>query len=294
MVERGSKIAFVGQNGQGKSTFIKAIVDAFPYEGTIKLGHNVELGYFAQNQADHLDGEKTLLDTMLEAATDGNRSKVRDMLGAFLFRGDDVEKKVKVLSGGERNRLALCRLLLQPINVLLMDEPTNHLDIKSKNVLKAALQHYEGTLLIFSHDRDFLQGMANIVYEFKDTKIREYLGDINFFLEQRNVQNMREFEQKEDINEGINTASNVSKPSKNLSYDDQKKAKTLQNRLSKVESLIQQLEKEIQNDDKVLAENFDKYSQDQKFFSTYENKKHELEVLLQEWETIQLDLETYS
>lgn len=294
LVERGSKIAFVGQNGQGKSTFIKAIVDAFPYEGTIKLGHNVELGYFAQNQADHLDGEKTLLDTMLEAATDGNRSKVRDMLGAFLFRGDDVEKKVKVLSGGERNRLALCRLLLQPINVLLMDEPTNHLDIKSKNVLKAALQHYEGTLLIVSHDRDFLQGMANIVYEFKDTKIREYLGDINFFLEQRNVQNMREFEQKEDINEGINTASNVSKPSKNLSYDDQKKAKTLQNRLSKVETLIQQLEKEIQNDDKALAENFDKYSQDQKFFSTYENKKHELEVLLQEWETIQLDLETYS
>lgn len=294
LVERGSKIAFVGQNGQGKSTFIKAIVDAFPYEGTIKLGHNVELGYFAQNQADHLDGEKTLLDTMLEAATDGNRSKVRDMLGAFLFRGDDVEKKVKVLSGGERNRLALCRLLLQPINVLLMDEPTNHLDIKSKNVLKAALQHYEGTLLIVSHDRDFLQGMANIVYEFKDTKIREYLGDINFFLEQRNVQNMREFEQKEDINEGINTASNVSKPSKNLSYDDQKKAKTLQNRLSKVESLIQQLEKEIQNDDKALAENFDKYSQDQKFFSTYEKKKQELQVLLQEWETIQLDLEAYS
>jgi ATP-binding cassette subfamily F protein 3 len=294
LVERRSKIAFVGQNGQGKSTFIKAIVDAFPYEGTIKLGHNVELGYFAQNQADHLDGEKTLLDTMLEAATDGNRSKVRDMLGAFLFRGDDVEKKVKVLSGGERNRLALCRLLLQPINVLLMDEPTNHLDIKSKNVLKAALQHYEGTLLIVSHDRDFLQGMANIVYEFKDTKIREYLGDINFFLEQRNVQNMREFEQKEDINEGINTTSNVSKPSKNLSYDDQKKAKTLQNRLSKVESLIQQLEKEIQNDDKALAENFDKYSQDQKFFSTYEKKKQELQVLLQEWETIQLDLEAYS
>jgi ATP-binding cassette subfamily F protein 3 len=294
LVERGSKIAFVGQNGQGKSTFIKAIVDAFPYEGTIKLGHNVELGYFAQNQADHLDGEKTLLDTMLEAATDGNRSKVRDMLGAFLFRGDDVGKKVKVLSGGERNRLALCRLLLQPINVLLMDEPTNHLDIKSKNVLKAALQHYEGTLLIVSHDRDFLQGMANIVYEFKDTKIREYLGDINFFLEQRNVQNMREFEQKEDIKVAINTASNVSKPSKSLSYDDQKKAKTLQNRLSKVESLIQQLEKEIQNDDRALAENFDKYSQDQKFFSIYEKKKQELQVLLQEWETIQLDLEAYS
>ena len=139
LVERGSKVAFVGQNGQGKSTFMKAIVNEFEYEGTIKLGHNVQLGYFAQNQAEYLDGEKTLLDTMLEAATDTNRSKVRDMLGAFLFRGDEVEKKVKVLSGGERNRLALCKSLLQPINVLVMDEPTNHLDIKSKNVLKAAL-----------------------------------------------------------------------------------------------------------------------------------------------------------
>ena len=178
LVERGSKIAFVGQNGQGKSTFIKAIVNEFEFQGSIKLGHNVQVGYFAQNQAEYLDGEITLLETMENAATDTNRSKVRDMLGSFLFRGDDVEKKVKVLSGGERNRLALCKLLLQPINVLVMDEPTNHLDIKSKNVLKAALQKYEGTLLLVSHDRDFLQGMSNIVYEFKDQKIKEYLGDI--------------------------------------------------------------------------------------------------------------------
>lgn len=293
MVERGSKIAFVGQNGQGKSTFIKAMVDEFPYDGTIKLGHNVELGYFAQNQADHLDGEKTLLDTMLEAATDANRSKVRDMLGAFLFRGDDVEKKVKVLSGGERNRLALCRLLLQPINVLLMDEPTNHLDIKSKNVLKAALQLYEGTLLIVSHDRDFLQGMANIVYEFKDTKIREYLGDINFFLEQRNAQNMREFEQKDLVKVESKPATET-KADKSLSYEDQKKAKTLQNRLSKVESMIQQLEKDIQHDDKALADNYDKHIEDANFFSAYEKKKRELDQLLEEWETIQMDLEAFS
>ncbi|WP_264512619.1 ribosomal protection-like ABC-F family protein [Flavobacterium sp. N1719] len=293
MVERGSKIAFVGQNGQGKSTFIKAMVDEFPYEGTIKLGHNVELGYFAQNQADHLDGEKTLLDTMLEAATDANRSKVRDMLGAFLFRGDDVEKKVKVLSGGERNRLALCRLLLQPINVLLMDEPTNHLDIKSKNVLKAALQLYEGTLLIVSHDRDFLQGMANIVYEFKDTKIREYLGDINFFLEQRNAQNMREFEQKDMVKVESKPAPET-KAVKSLSYEDQKKAKTLQNRLSKVESMIQQLEKDIQHDDKALADNYDKHIEDANFFSAYEKKKRELDQLLEEWETIQMELEAFS
>lgn len=288
LVERGSKIAFVGQNGQGKSTFIKAIVNAFPYEGSIKLGHNVELGYFAQNQADHLDGEKTLLDTMLEAATDANRAKVRDMLGAFLFRGDDVEKKVKVLSGGERNRLALCRLLLQPINVLLMDEPTNHLDIKSKNVLKAALEQYEGTLLIVSHDRDFLQGLATTVYEFKDTKIREYLGDINFFLEQRNAQSMRDFEQKGIPNDGQDEPK---AEKKTLSFEAQKAQKSLQKKLSKIESQIQDLEKAIQNDDKELASNYNKHIENAAFFAAYEKKKQELEQLLEEWERIQLELE---
>jgi len=287
LVERGSKIAFVGQNGQGKSTFIKAIVNEFEYEGTIKLGHNVQLGYFAQNQAEYLDGEKTLLDTMIEAATDSNRSKVRDMLGAFLFRGDDVEKKVKVLSGGERNRLALCKLLLQPINVLVMDEPTNHLDIKSKNVLKAALQKFEGTLLLVSHDRDFLQGMANIVYEFKDQKIREYLGDINFFLEQRNVQNMREVEKKDVAKETV-----VQKDNKALSYEEQKKQKALQNKLSKIESQVQELEKEIRKDDKALAEHYEKLMQDASFFTAYEKKKKELEQLLEEWENVQEEIES--
>jgi len=290
LVERGSKIAFVGQNGQGKSTFIKAIVNEFEYEGSIKLGHNVQLGYFAQNQAEYLDGEKTLLDTMLEAATDTNRSKVRDMLGSFLFRGDDVEKKVKVLSGGERNRLALCKLLLQPINVLVMDEPTNHLDIKSKNVLKAALQKYEGTLLLVSHDRDFLQGMSNLVYEFKDQKIKEYLGDINFFLEQRNAVNMREIEKK-DVEKSDNSNK---QQAKNLSYEEQKKNKSLQNRLSKVESQIQQLEIDIQKDDKELASNYDKLIENAAFFTAYEKKKKELDQLLEEWETVQMEIEANS
>lgn len=285
LVERGSKIAFVGQNGQGKSTFIKAIVNEFQYNGSIKLGHNVQLGYFAQNQAEYLDGEKTLLDTMLEAATDTNRSKVRDMLGAFLFRGDDVEKKVKVLSGGERNRLALCKLLLQPINVLLMDEPTNHLDIKSKNVLKAALQKFEGTLLLVSHDRDFLQGMANVVYEFKDQKIKEYLGDINFFLEQRNVDNFREVEKKDVV------VKEAPKPVKSLSYEEQKAQKTLQNKLSKIESQIQQLENDIQKDDKALAENYEKLMQDASFFAAYEKKKKDLNQLLEDWEMVQMEIE---
>ncbi|MGH2664875.1 ABC-F family ATP-binding cassette domain-containing protein [Flavobacterium sp.] len=285
LVERGSKIAFVGQNGQGKSTFIKAIVNEFEYQGSIKLGHNVQVGYFAQNQAEYLDGEITLLQTMEDAATDTNRSKVRDMLGSFLFRGDDVEKKVKVLSGGERNRLALCKLLLQPINVLVMDEPTNHLDIKSKNVLKAALQKYEGTLLLVSHDRDFLQNMSNIVYEFKDQKIKEYLGDINYFLEQRNLENMREVEKK-DI-----AKKEAPKETAKTSYEDQKKNKGLQNRLSKIESQIQQLERDIQADDKALASNYDKHVEDANFFIAYNKKKSELDKLLEDWEAVQEEIE---
>ena len=222
---------------------------------------------------------------MEDAATDTNRSKVRDMLGSFLFRGDDVEKKVKVLSGGERNRLALCKLLLQPINVLVMDEPTNHLDIKSKNVLKAALQKYEGTLLLVSHDRDFLQGMSNLVYEFKDQKIKEYLGDINYFLEQRNMENMREVEKKDIVKKEI--PKEVSK----LSYDDQKKNKSLQNRLSKVESNIKQLEIDIQKDDKALESNYDKHIEDANFFSAYNKKKADLEKLLEEWEVVQGEID---
>ena len=285
LVERGSKIAFVGQNGQGKSTFIKAIVNEIEYEGSIKLGHNVQLGYFAQNQADYLDGELTLLETMENAANDSNRSKVRDMLGAFLFRGDDVFKKVKVLSGGERNRLALCKMLLQPINVLVMDEPTNHLDIKSKNVLKAALQKFEGTLLVVSHDREFLQGLSNVVYEFKDQKIKEYLGDINFYLEQRKVDNMRDIEKK-DV-----APKTQPKPEKNLSFEEQKQRKSLQNKLSKIESRIQELEKKIAKDDLQLAENHEKLINDLSFFPIYEKNKKELEELLNEWESIQMELE---
>ena len=288
LIERGSKIAFVGQNGQGKSTFIKAIVNEFEYQGIIKMGHNVQVGYFAQNQAEYLDGEITLLRTMEDAATDTNRSKVRDMLGSFLFRGDDVDKKVKVLSGGERNRLALCKLLLQPINVLLMDEPTNHLDIKSKNVLKAALQKFEGTLLLVSHDRDFLQGMSNLVYEFKDQKIKEYLGDINYFLEQRNLENMREVEKKSNL---ISKGAIVKGENNSISYEDQKKNKSLQNRLSKVESQIKELEKNIQQDDKALTSSYDKHIEDANFFTAYNKKKADLDKLLEEWEEVQEEIE---
>uniref|UniRef100_UPI00404B0E59 ABC-F family ATP-binding cassette domain-containing protein n=1 Tax=Flavobacterium sp. TaxID=239 RepID=UPI00404B0E59 len=288
LVERGSKIALVGQNGQGKSTFIKAVVSEIPFDGSINLGHNVQLGYFAQNQAEYLDGEKTLLETMEDAATDTNRSKVRDMLGSFLFRGDEVEKKVKVLSGGERNRLALCKLLLQPINVLLMDEPTNHLDIKSKNVLKAALRKFEGTLILVSHDRDFLQGLTDFVYEFKDGSIREYLGDIVYFLEQRNALNMRDFETKNQAKKTANDNQNQKKEN----YKEQKVNKPLQNKLKKIEQDIQKLEGFIQKDDLQLASNYETLANDVSFFKAYEQKKLDLKALLEEWEMVFLEMES--
>lgn len=291
LVERGAKMAFVGQNGQGKSTLIKAIMNEFEYEGDIKIGHNVQLGYFAQNQADYLDGEKTLLDTMLDAATDANRTKVRDMLGAFLFRGDDVEKKVKVLSGGERNRLALCMMLLKPINVLLMDEPTNHLDIKSKNVLKEALRNFEGTLIIVSHDRDFLQGLTEKVIEFKDQKIKEYLGDINYFLEERNTEDMRTLEQNYTKDVEVKKDTSV-KEKKALSYEDQKKLKGLQNKLSKAESKISELEKKIAKADVELADNYEKLISDTKWFEAYEKMKKDLDSTMEEWEQISEEIES--
>ena len=259
LIERDSKVAFVGQNGQGKSTLAKLIVNEIPSDGgVIKLGHNVQIGYFAQNQAEYLDPNKTVLDTMIDAANETNRSKVRDILGSFLFGGDEVDKFVKVLSGGERNRLALAKLLLQPLNVLVMDEPTNHLDIKSKNVLKQALQQFEGTLLLVSHDRDFLQGLTHKVYEFKDAKIREYLGDIQFYLDQRAAQDFRAIERKEPV---ASTKVKSSAPVR-----DEKKDKTMRNKLSQVEARIQELEKTIAAQDKLLAEQYEKTAQDPAFF----------------------------
>lgn len=285
-ISRDSKIAFVGQNGQGKSTLAKILVGDTNCTGYFKLGHNVQIGYFAQNQAQYLDGKKTVLDTMIDAANKSNRAKVRDILGAFLFRGDDVDKYVSVLSGGERNRLALAKLLLQPLNVLIMDEPTNHLDIKSKNVLKDALIKFQGTLILVSHDRDFLQGLANIIYEFKDNKIKEYLGDIEFFLEQRNLENLREAEKSD-----MQIREKSIKP-KNQSYNDQKQLKALKNKLNKVESQISQLEKEIKNIDIELEINYIETVSDPKFFDKYKDKKNQLDHLINQWEVLQTQMET--
>ena len=279
LVERGSKIAFVGQNGQGKTTLAKMIIGETAYQGTIKLGHNVQLGYFAQNQADYLDGELTVLDTMYHAADDTNRMKIRDILGSFLFRGDDVDKKVKVLSGGERNRLALAKMLLSDFNVLVMDEPTNHLDIKSKNVLKKALQQFEGTLIIVSHDRDFLQGLTDKVYEFKNKNIKEYLGDIDFYLEQRAVANFREMEQqKETLSTPTKAAANAEK----LSFEQQKQQKAAQNKLNKIENQIAALEEELKQMDVQMGQGV----QSNDYYKEYEQKKRMLEELMTEWENL--------
>ena len=279
LVERGSKIAFVGQNGQGKTTLAKMIIGETDYQGTIKLGHNVQLGYFAQNQADYLDGELTVLDTMYHAADDTNRMKIRDILGSFLFRGDEVDKKVKVLSGGERNRLALAKMLLSDFNVLVMDEPTNHLDIKSKNVLKKALQQFEGTLIIVSHDRDFLQGLTDKVYEFKNKNIKEYLGDIDFYLEQRAVANFREMEQqKETLSTPTKAAANAEK----LSFEQQKQHKAVQNKLNKIENQIATLEEELKQMDVQMGQGV----QSNDYYKEYEQKKKMLEELMTEWENL--------
>ena len=284
LIERDSKVAFVGQNGQGKSTLAKLIVNEIPSDGgVIKLGHNVQIGYFAQNQAEYLDPNKTVLDTMIDAANETNRSKVRDILGSFLFGGDEVDKFVKVLSGGERNRLALAKLLLQPLNVLVMDEPTNHLDIKSKNVLKQALQQFEGTLLLVSHDRDFLQGLTHKVYEFKDAKIREYLGDIQFYLDQSAAQDFRAIERKEPV---ASTKVKSSAPVR-----DEKKDKTMRNKLSQVEARIQELEKTIAAQDKLLAEQYEKTAQDPAFFDRYQAAKQELNTVMAQWEELTEALE---
>lgn len=288
LVERGSKIAFVGQNGQGKSTLAKIIISEISYTGEFKLGHNVEIGYFAQNQSEYLDGELTVHDTMIHAADEKTRSKVRDMLGAFLFRGDEVDKKVKVLSGGERNRLALCKMLLQPFNVLVMDEPTNHLDIKSKNVLKEALKNFEGTLILVSHDRDFLQGLSNTVYEFKNKKIKEYLGDINFYLEERRLSDLRDIEKKDKQEK---TASDTKETAKQ-SYQDQKKLKSLSNKLSNVESKINKLEREIKEIDVELAINYDATIAQPDFFDSYQAKKNLLSSLMEDWEVLQEEIDS--
>ena len=291
LIERNSKIAFVGQNGQGKSTLAKMMVGEIPFSGHLKLGHNVEVGYFAQNQSEHLPPEKTVLEIMEDAANDGNRMRVRDMLGSFLFGGDAVDKKAKVLSGGERNRLALCKLLLSPFNVLIMDEPTNHLDITSKNVLKEALKSFHGTLILVSHDRDFLQGLTSTVYGFKDKVIKEYLGDIDYFLEQHKIENLREAEKRTVVK---TDQTSDKKEGHLMTREREKELKKLKNKSSKIEAQIANIETQIAKIDIELAKNYEEVSARPNFFEKYKSDKATLDNLMEEWEKIEAEVSNFN
>ena len=283
-IERGTKLAFVGQNGQGKSTLAKLLVSVIKGTGNLRLGHNVKIGYFAQNQSETLDTSKTVLQIVQDAATSDNRGKVRNMLGAFLFRGDSVEKKVSVLSGGERNRLALCKLLLQPLNVLVMDEPTNHLDIQSKKILKDALINFEGTLLMVSHDRDFLSGLCHQVLEFKNGKTKLYLDDVNTYLVNKKWDTLKELEKTERKSKSLDVRRN--------DYTLKKKEKSLKNKLSKLENQISALEKEIKGIDLELEINYDQTISIPDFFDQYQEKKKRLSQHMENWYKLVADIES--
>ena len=288
-VERGDRVAFVGQNGQGKSTLVKALLKEIPADGLMELGHNVMVGYFAQDQADALDGSKTALQTIEDASPEEMRKHARSMLGAFMFRGEDVDKKVKVLSGGERGRLALCKLLLNPINFLVMDEPTNHLDMNSKDVLKQSLQAFDGTLLLVSHDREFLEGLVTKTIEFRDHKVKTILGGIEYYLEQRKLESMREVEAK-------SAQKNVQKANEEVASSmDYKERKQLEKdlrsvvrKLEEVEQEIENLEEEINAWDEQLADPQEckALMADPDFYPKYEEKKSVISGKMELWEQL--------
>jgi len=292
-IVKGDKIAFVGKNGEGKSTLAKMIVNEIEFDGDIELGHQVKMGYYAQNQAEFLDENLTVLETIEQAATEDTSARVRSILGSFLFSNDEVKKKVKVLSGGERARVALCKLLLEPYNLLIMDEPTNHLDITSKELLKKALAKYEVSIIVVSHDREFLQGLTEKVYEFKSQNIKEYIGDIDTFLDEKDLENFKQLEssQKEQKN------TKQDKSGVQLSYANQKarkkKIKKLQNRVSKLEQEIENLDKlQMQIDaDLAIPEKFKELSQKDGFFAEYEKNQQKLQKLEAEWEKAAVQLE---
>jgi len=288
-VERGERVAFIGQNGQGKSTLVKALLKEIPAEGLMALGHNVMVGYYAQDQADALDGNKTALQTIEDASPEEMRKHARSLLGAFMFRGEDVDKKVKVLSGGERGRLALCKLLLNPINFLVMDEPTNHLDMNSKDVLKQSLQSFDGTLLVVSHDREFLEGLVTKTIEFRDYKVKTILGGIEYYLEQRKLESMREVEAKtaqKNIEKAKEEAAN------GLDYKERKRLekdlRSVVRKLEEVEQEIENLEEEINTWDEQLADPQEckALMANPDFYPKYEEKKSVVTGKMEIWEQL--------
>jgi ATP-binding cassette, subfamily F, member 3 len=297
-LDRGDRVAFVGQNGQGKTTLAKILVkELMPSGGDFKLGHNIHVGYYAQNQSDSLQPNQTLLQTMEDAAPPELRTKVRSILGAFMFSGEDAEKKVMVLSGGERARLALACLLLKPINFLVLDEPTNHLDILSKEVLKNAVQEYDGTLIVVSHDRDFLKDLTSRTFEFRDKKLHEYLGDVNFFLEKRKLEDMRAVEMKtaQKASDDVSSSNASGKPeTPELSHFDRKAIKKLEREVQNAERKIEDLESKIKKIEiEMGAAGFYQSAEADSVLEKYNKLKEDLEKAMSAWETATENLESY-
>ncbi len=283
-IRRGEKVAFVGKNGEGKSTLVKCIMGQLDYMGSLKVGHNVKIGYFAQNQASLLDGEATVFDTIDRVAVGDIRTKIRDILGAFMFGGEASEKKVKVLSGGERSRLAMIRLLLEPCNLLILDEPTNHLDIPSKDVLKAALQDFNGTVICVSHDRDFLDGLVSKVYEFGGGKVKEHLGGIYDFLQAKKIDSLQELEKKSAV---PSQQKQVTVTTGAQDYATQKAEaaarRKREKQIAETEAAIAKLEAEQKQLEDLMAS---PDQQTQENFKRYEKIKHEIEQRMYEWEIL--------
>ena len=292
LIPRGEKIAFVGRNGEGKSTLSKIIAGVLDYEGEVKLGHEVKIGYYAQNQQDMLDPEKTVFETLDDVATGDMRVKVKSLLGAFLFGGEAIDKKVKVLSGGEKARLSLAKMLLFPTNLLILDEPTNHLDMLSKDILKSALIQFDGTLIIVSHDRDFLQGLTNKVYEFRKPHIKEYIGDIYDFLEEKKLKELDDLNKKQK-SQPVESKVSQGKIDYELKKQNNRETKRIEREIKKLEEQIESMEKEISDMDAVMSnpEAYPNVNIDNDWYKSYAERKDRIQELMSLWEEKQMELD---
>ena len=294
IIERGEKVAFVGKNGEGKTTLARVILNELEYEGELKMGHNVKIGYYAQDQAKRLNPDLTVFETIDLIAVGEIRTRIRSILGGFMFSGEDADKKVQVLSGGERSRLAMVKLMLEPVNLLVLDEPTNHLDIRSKEILKQALIDYDGTVIVVSHDREFLEGLVNCVYEFKDKKVKQHIGGIYDFLRRKKIESMKELEKK-DVSSNQEVKVQKTEEVEKVSFEERKE---INKNLSRIEKSIEKTEKQIadlENDivkmDQLLA---DSNGNDPEIFTKYDRMKKDLEHRMYEWEVLNHELEEIS
>ncbi len=293
-IHRGEKVAFVGRNGEGKTTFSRIIVGELDYEGSLKKGHNVKVGYFAQNQDELLEGDKTVFQTIDDVAKGDIRTRMRDILGAFLFSGEEIDKKVKVLSGGERSRLALVKLLLEPHNLLVLDEPTNHLDMRSKDVLKQALISYDGTLILVSHDRDFLDGITDKIYEFRYNHIKEHIGGIYDFLRKKKIDSLREIERKDSEKHAEAPAPISSNKQKYLERKEfDRNLRKLRKKLEYSEREIEKIESEISGLDKALSMTDHSVSETNEFYKRYQELRKQHNEEMDKWAQYTHDVEVF-